>query len=349
MAGNSPSALYLIEACQSRDGSTTFPYAGQLAHYDTKCHLDLERSRVTRSRESRWDNYRAEEQVHITHADKLAIAAFHEAELGKERSSANILQELSSRYSRSERQLQRYIQEVKESSSINAAQAERSGHWPSLRELARALSTSFYAPLSQILGLPWRHSPEFNGNWTMDQSKRIEGISLSREENPLYDSLMEHLPGHAIWGNLAAWKVSLLELADSLHEMVNQVDYDAAKPGVTLLPNLARASVLEAAEMADGRTVNTFNLESNGDRGYILRRYRNGSSWIDLATGDEELDLEGLKEDFLIIRTTLSASPNMTAVQEQIGNVQAAGRSTVKELERITLMAAYPGRCSFCP
>lgn len=49
-----------------------------------------------------------------TKDDKIAIAAYYDAELKKDRTSDEVLRELAKRYDKSERQLQRYISEIKE-------------------------------------------------------------------------------------------------------------------------------------------------------------------------------------------------------------------------------------------
>jgi hypothetical protein len=66
----------------------------------------------------RWSIGRFHPRPSISDEDKEAITAFYRAEMAKGRTSQDVLDELSQKYARSPRQIQRYISEIRKNHTI---------------------------------------------------------------------------------------------------------------------------------------------------------------------------------------------------------------------------------------
>jgi len=134
---------------------------------------------MDRRGDTKWDRGQTPKQG-ISEADKVAIAAFYEAECQKGRTSNEVLNELSARYGRVPRQIQRYISDVKGRKEPDYPTLER--HWEDLRQAAGQIESRI------------RVGP--------DEEERLS-VTVPRPKGPreqrLWEDLRTHTPDHEAW------------------------------------------------------------------------------------------------------------------------------------------------------
>jgi len=139
---------------------------------------------MTSDKETKWDHSRFERKTYISNDEKIAISDYYRTALKTGRSSSELLEELSAKYNKSERQVQRYIKEVEKNKSLadRLLQMEQMRHIADLQSVVRSFLRSIpgnidYNDIDQC----------DNARYLLWQSfKELTG-------NALWDSLHEHL------------------------------------------------------------------------------------------------------------------------------------------------------------
>jgi hypothetical protein len=242
------------------------------------------------------------------------------------------------------------------------AQAERSGHWPALRDTAKALRHQLYVPLAQLLGFPWRYS---DYNPALNLIATVEGliVDLKPERETLLVALRKHLPNDAAWGHLEAWKVRVGELVKELSRFCTWVERQPETqgrswrpeeevrqgvPGVSLF--FVKAVALEAVEAACNLPRASYDYdEVPSGSGWVLQWFRNSTSYAHLAAARDRQGALELKEAHIALRSRMAGVPQVHEVAAQHRKVLEVKEALSRELDRISRFAVFPGRCSLFP
>jgi hypothetical protein len=241
-------------------------------------------------------------------------------------------------------------------------QAERSGHWPALRDTAKALRDQLYIPLAQLLGFPWRYG-DYNPALHLIGTAEGLAVDLKPERETLLVALRKHLPNDAAWDHLEAWKAEVRELARELSHLCAWVERQPETqgrswrpeeevrqgvPGVTLF--LVKAVVLEAVEAACNLPRASYNYdEVPSGSGWVLQWFRNSTSYAHLAAARDRQGAVELKEAHVALRSRMAGTSQVHEVAAQHRKVMAVKEALSRDLDRISEFAIFPGRCFLFP
>jgi hypothetical protein len=242
-------------------------------------------------------------------------------------------------------------------------QAERSGHWPGLRQVAQELTNQLEVPLLQLLGFPWQTSPESNGALMVEIRGEDLKLELEVERHPLFHALQEHLPQNQVWIYLQQWKSAVGYLTQGLHSLCRWVKEQSEVPGeryitveqlrqesLGLTDYFVKLVVLEVAERLCGLPRAKFEFEVTEARGqdrWLLKRVRNSSSWAECAASNQREEIEDLQKVYASLMERLLGNPEVKGVVEGWSKVVEVRKCLEKELERIQHRARFPGVCGF--
>lgn len=245
----------------------------------------------------------------------------------------------------------------------SSRQMEQSGHWPGLRQAARTLQRQLDAPLPEQLGFPWMYPG--NSALRLTFNREEVTVRLAVEDDVIFQVLKVHLPEDSAWDLLTDWEKAVGDMAKRLVRLVDLVKEQpetSDKPWVAgvegnsielgLTDWFAKTVALKAAETvcdADFSSYEWEYLEPLPERRpWVLRRVRDGSSYIDVAfassrEGLEELaalhgELQRRAEDFIETKAIATESQRVTDVTKAL----------TKELDRVSNLALFPGRCRLC-
>ena len=98
----------------------------------------------------------------------------------------------------------------------------QSGHWPNLRQMAEKISAHLFLPLTQALQFPWSYP--LNPALRLTPGEEGLATALSIQEEVVFTSLVEHLPGHKAWALLSDWKSTAGNLASALNDLCSWVE-----------------------------------------------------------------------------------------------------------------------------
>ncbi len=166
----------------------------------------------------------------IAEPDKVAMRAIHGAELAKGRSSQDIVEELSQKYHRSARQIQRYLRlnsaidmpkrELRNHSTLLKQQREVE-HAEKLKACATELEAQVRVPQPADAGT-WEPSTSASARDFVQSGQRSTGSVRVHSWNPAHpesltlpvDSdlylpyLRHHLPEQDLWDGIEAWRTA---------------------------------------------------------------------------------------------------------------------------------------------
>ena len=250
------------------------------------------------------------------------------------------------------------------SAQEDAGQAERSGHWPKMRDMAQDLGerARLGAPLAELLDFPWRTWPDYSGaialNPWPDQT-----ISVRAEGYPIFRALTEHLPTDQVWSYLGQWKSALAGLRKDLYDLTDRVKGQAEvkRPDARWLSReqvwsgeggltdfFYKAAVLEIAEcwchLPPARWGYEVRPPMSKQRATLVR-VRNSSSFVELAAGRCE-ELERIRDSHQEIVRRFCDLDYQRNVAESVSVANEAGIMFADRLEEISHLAVFPGICA---
>ena len=236
-------------------------------------------------------------------------------------------------------------------------------HWPELNETALRLRAQLAAgaPLPQLLGFPWRSSQDYNGALTLWGGKD-DSASLATEESPLFAALNQHLPSHAAWNRLIAWKAAVKELAQALDSAMEEAQR-APEPGSERLvireqveegavgPTryYTASGVLEATERKLRKTGHLHEYEIRAPvstKKWTLVWTRDSSSYAVLGLSEDREEAEGLETRHRELSEWLLSRPCMAEVADAYRGLGQVTRQLEAYLETISHAVRFPGICS---
>ena len=243
------------------------------------------------------------------------------------------------------------------------AQAERSGHWPALRETAEACAAGLSegVPFAQVLGFPWRVWPDYSNVLSIERQGDGVAVSLRAEGTPLFLALREHLSTNDAWSHLTEWKVEASELSRALLRLcdwpkdrpetngvtwVSEKDVSRRAEGVT--EYFTNVVVLDVAEeKCNVQPVHReYELDSVGRGRWTLKWTRNYSTYVILAASNRREELERLQIVHTALRTRMLETAEVDELVKRYHSGENIRKNLRRELDRISLMAKFPGLCS---
>lgn len=156
-------------------------------------------------RSPKWDSNKAAESKRVRQRDKAVILRAYEKAMGKGESRDDILPKLAQRYGKSERQIERYIQQArKEMEGKQEGQVSRvlvtddrpralMLHSEAIRKAISAWLEKQHPPSDQELSSAWKGKLDA---WGVIAEVTADGHSSAGHamgKHPLYDSLRQHL------------------------------------------------------------------------------------------------------------------------------------------------------------
>ena len=240
---------------------------------------------------------------------------------------------------------------------------EQSGHWPKLRGTADKISAHLFLPLTQTLQFPWLYS--LNPPLQLIAGEEGLAAGLSIEEEVLFKSLVEHLPGHKAWGLLSDWKSTAGNIASGLSDLCSWVEEqpevssrewlgeeEINQGEVGLIRYFSKSLALDAAEEVCSLHTGSSNweiLEPYSQRAtYVLNWVRGGSSFVRVAASRERGELEDIKALHHELLGRMKSLELTQAIGKEWLKLEEITLELKRELDHITNLALFTGRCSLC-
>lgn len=161
-------------------------------------------------RSAKWDSKKKRTSKRITQRDQAAILHAYEKAMGRGESRDDILLKLAQRYGKSERQIERYIQQArgregKQEGQVNQVLVttdDRSRalmlHSEAIKEAISVWTEKQHPPSDEELAGAWKGKLDA---WGVTAEATVDGHGLARpiiSGHPLYDSLRHHLVPPAV-------------------------------------------------------------------------------------------------------------------------------------------------------
>ena len=230
------------------------------------------------------------------------------------------------------------------------AQAERSDHWPALRKNALEIKYQLHVPVPELLGLPYHFWPNAAGPLAIQDSVSEQ----EAEADPLFESLKQHLEGHPVWSLLTCWNEQVQALRTVLASLSQSV---AAMPGLEAWPledgsratsstqertlSFDRSVALLAFETASEVHMPKVEYAAPSLSGEWLLEWHRSSSYVVLCSSHDREGLDSLRDLHMTLPASIDASPTV----EPFRVLEEQERAVGAELERISEMATFAGRC----
>ena len=129
-----------------------------------------------------------------------------------------------------------------------------------------------------------------------------------------------------------------------------EADLDTEAGGLT--DYFAKSLVLEAAEEACGLPRNGYGWEISAPntkrKSWLLRRVRNGSSFVPVAVGPDGPALDGIKELHQKELVRIKSLKQSKAIRAEWLELEGITTALAKELDRIANLALFPNKCILC-
>ena len=239
-----------------------------------------------------------------------------------------------------------------ETDAEDPAQAERSDHWPALRETALEVKNQLSVSVPQLLGLPYHFWPSSTGTLVINGST----VQLAAEADPLFGSLKQHLLGQTVWGLLSAWKQQVLDLQAARAKLRERVAVLSGMDAWPLGDDKATGTDSQRrAKAFDGAVVLVAFEHAIGarmpDGEYAVPRrpggiwnleWRRASSYIVIGSSRDRGSLDALRDLHAALPTSIAAG----GIAELFRVLEDQERAIGAELVRISKMATFAGRCS---
>ena len=248
-------------------------------------------------------------------------------------------------------------------------QAERSGHWPALRDDAATLHGQLYVPFAQLRGFPWQTSPDYNPNLLLGDRSHGFPVALEAERSVLFVELKEHLPSDPLWHCLDEYKKGISTVSQRLHEVCDRIRGEpelndevwesdqALELGVMgLTYNFVKTVALEVAEGACNLPTADISYELSAPvkrRKWTLCWFRHSTQYVIIAAANTRREVEELGAAHMAFRkhvkTNVGTVTPVVSVATGHRRLMGATESLKRELERIRHLAVFPGTCRLFP
>ena len=243
------------------------------------------------------------------------------------------------------------------------AQAESSGHWPALRDLAKQLQGELdpRTALIQLLGFPWMNVPK---HLVIEGSGTDTGVRLEAESELIFDALKDHLPDDPAWDHLKRWKAEMSCVSAQLQRLCEWVRRQPGihgRPFITqdklrqeatgLTDYFASSIVLEVGEDLFNVPKALYALDVRQTPGTrplstrVLEWTRNSTNFAYLAASTDLSDLEQLTAHHAALRDRLLASPEARELGRLHRQLEETGQALSQGLERISKLVRFPSVC----
>ena len=244
-----------------------------------------------------------------------------------------------------------------------AAQMEQSGHWPNLRRMAQDLAAQLPVALPKLLGFPWFYPKNENLLLFPGEKGIVAGHTM--EADALFLALWEHLPKHKALALLGDWKCTTSNIASGLSDLCSWVEEQPEVSGwrclseeeidrgdVGLTHYFSKSLALDSAEGVCFPHQNSSSWdisEANSRRDtYVLNWVGNGNIFVLVAASQEKEELEDVKALHQELASRMRSLELTQPIGQEWLKLERVIVELKKELERIAILALFPGRCNLC-